>query len=74
MEKFKIIIFFIFGVIAIINQLFSFYIILILIGIITKTWITLTIIGIIFTAIDLWKGKIFKKKGYKSNFMGYTKS
>lgn len=73
MIKIRTTIFMIFGIIGFLLQMFGLYIILILFGIITKAWIIITIIGIVMTLVDLWKRIYFKKQGYDSHLLGYTK-
>lgn len=53
---------------------FGAYGILILIGILTHTYILLTIIGVLWTAIDIWKVRYYKSKGKRFTFSGMTEN
>lgn len=72
MKKIQVIFFAISGFIALFSQLFSIYIILILLGIITNSWLVLTIIGILYTILDIWKHFVFTKQGLKAKLGRYA--
>lgn len=73
MNKLRDIIFMIFGIIGIINQLFGIYIILTLIGYITNCWLLVILLAVLITIIDFWKANYFKRLGRKATFRDWLK-
>lgn len=73
MEKLRNTLFFITGMVGILMQSFGIYTILILVGIITHTWIAEIIIGVVLSLIDYWKFRYFRSEDYLFKFGGFHK-
>ena len=70
-NKIKTWIYAIFGLVAFLNQVLGVYVILILLGLLTQTWIILSCIGILYTILDIVRHKDFIKQGKEIKLGGY---
>lgn len=66
----KKVIFYILGLIGLINQLFGILFIFLLLALLIKAWITIGIIFFIYLILDIWRHKDFEKQGKKAMING----
>lgn len=71
MIKIRNILFIIAGIAGLFVQALGAYIILWLVGAITKYWMTVIGIAVYITIIDIWKHYYFKRKGMKPTISQY---
>lgn len=62
-----------FGILLLIQQFLGMYIILFLLGIISKNYLLFLLIAIVFTILDLLRHYYFKRQGMHVEVGGYKK-